>query len=96
MATTFRGLRAYCITLVLGLVVLAACGQPPPTTHPPVAATRTVVDMTGRSVQIPVDVTRSPRTTRRWTRRCSCWVPPIGSWRPAGAWALSSRRWTHH
>jgi iron complex transport system substrate-binding protein len=58
MASAFGGLRAYCISLVLGLVVLAACGQPTPATHPPLNATRTVVDMTGRSVQIPVDVTR--------------------------------------
>lgn len=46
------------VVLVLGLVILAGCGQPAPPAPPTPPATRTVVDMTGRSVQIPTDITR--------------------------------------
>ena len=51
-------LRTCCIPLVLGLVVLTGCGQSAPVPQAPISATRTVVDMTGRSVQIPANVTR--------------------------------------
>jgi iron complex transport system substrate-binding protein len=50
------------ILLMLGLMVLAGCGQPAappaPSAAPATPVTRTVVDMTGRSVQIPASITR--------------------------------------
>jgi iron complex transport system substrate-binding protein len=61
----FRTLAAYCIPLVLGLVALTGCSsQPaiathtPNTTQAPVATTRTVVDLAGRTVTIPARVGR--------------------------------------
>lgn len=51
-------LRASCIALVLGLLVLTGCGQSVPVTQAPTTATHTVVDMTGRSVRIPAALTR--------------------------------------
>lgn len=50
------------ILLMLGLMVLTGCGQPAalpaPSAAPATPVTRTVVDMTGRSVQIPASITR--------------------------------------
>ncbi len=58
-----RVVRTYCIPLVWGLVVLTGCSQPattnaPKTTQVPTTATRTVVDLAGRTVTLPARVAR--------------------------------------
>ncbi|MGH3778236.1 MAG: hypothetical protein ACRDRR_21275 [Pseudonocardiaceae bacterium] len=54
-----RAPRVAALFLALVLFLLAGCGQSPQTARDPApAATRTVVDMTGRSVEIPAEVTR--------------------------------------
>ena len=52
-----RSFPGVIVVAALTLLALAGCGQPAPTAAAP-SGTRAVVDMTGRHVQIPTDVTR--------------------------------------